>query len=484
MKNMKGKWLKIMALASLLTGSEKGNALELVSTDGAGLQIPAGAHSPSVSADGRYVAFVTSEAISPWDANGIDDVYLKDRVAGTIRLISAYLTATDGNGASYSPVISADASAVAFTSEATNFVTGMAGSDTNGVPDVFVARLTLGGILERVSVDASGNQGNDLSQLPSISADGTRVAFESFATNLVAGDGNGVSDVFVVTVGDPGSIERVSVSGSGMEGNGMSIKASVSPDGNFVSFASSATNLVAEDTGGITSIFLRDLGQGSTSVVSLDRNGGPPNGLTLLSSVSRDGLFVAFQSSAGDLVADDANLKQDVFVHDVILGTTSRISLGAAGGEGDEDAKLVPGGISDDGNLVVFSTKSNLGGSVGAGISNVYVHDRGRGTTTCLSEAPGRQAANGDSIQPVISADGKFVVFRSSADNLVAEDGNGSQADIFLTLANPYDPRPALLRKLKKLKKQLKVAKKADQSAKVKRIGQQMKRVRARLRRL
>ena len=483
MKNMTGKWLRVTALLCFLQGAETGRALELVSTDGVGLQIPAGAHSPSVSEDGRYVAFVTSEAISPWDLNGVEDVYLKDRVTGTIRLVSARLS-TDGDGPSHSPVISADASAVAFASEATNFVTGLAGSDTNGVQDVFVARLTLGGDLVRVSVDAAGNEGNNFSQLPSISADGTLVAFESLASNLVAGDGNGEFDVFAVTVGDPGSIQRVSVSGSGMEGNGMSTKASVSPDGNFVGFASSATNLVAEDTGGITSIFLRDLGQGSTSVVSLDQNGGPPNGLSFLCSVSRDGLFVAFQSSAGDLVADDTNLKQDVFVHDVILGTTSRVSVGALGAEGDQDAKFVPGGISDDGNLVVFSTKSNLGGSVGAGISNVYVHDRRRARTTCLSEAPGRQPANGDSIQPVLSAGGKFVVFRSSADNLVAEDGNGSQADIFLTLANPYDPRPALLRKLKKLKKQLKAAKKADQAAKVKRLGQQMKRVRAQLRRL
>ena len=200
-----------------------------------------------------------------------------------------------GDGRSILPAISSDGRYVTFQSDAASLVAG----DTNGVTDVFVHdRLT--GTTERVSVDSAGAQGNGASSVPSISADGRYVAFLSDATNLVAGDTNGVSDVFVHDR-TTGATERASVSTGGTQSDGGCGYVAISPDGRFVAFGSLAANLVSGDTNGTGDVFLRDRTTGTTERVSVTTGGAQGNNFSGSPAVSADGRYVAFESRASNL---------------------------------------------------------------------------------------------------------------------------------------------------------------------------------------
>ncbi|MDP8911926.1 MAG: hypothetical protein M3M94_07670, partial [Actinomycetota bacterium] len=184
-------------------------------------------------------------------------------VEGDVLRASVSTGGTQANGWSEAPAISGDGSVVAFTSYASNLVSG----DTNAAGDVF-ARDAVTGTTTRASVGASG-QANGKSQAPTVSADGNLVAFESSASNLVSGDTNGVSDVFVRDL-SAGTTTRVSLSSGGAQGSGASDSAAISADGRFVAFRSFASNLVSGDTNGYSDIFVRDLQGGTTTRVSVN----------------------------------------------------------------------------------------------------------------------------------------------------------------------------------------------------------------------
>jgi Tol biopolymer transport system component len=235
-----------------------------------------------------------------------------------------------GNGNSYSPSTSIDGRYVAFHSHASNLVPG----DTNGFYDVFVHdRIT--GATERVSVSTAGVQGNGDSSYgytPSISSDGRYVAFSSLATNLVSGDTNTFSDVFVRDRQN-GTTERVSLDSGGAEGNGDSVAPVISGDGRYVAFESFASNLVAGDTNGTWDVFVRDRLAGTTERASVDSSAAEANGQSHWPAISSDGRYVAFQSYASNLVAGDTNGFADVFVHDRLNGMTERASVYTAGAQ-------------------------------------------------------------------------------------------------------------------------------------------------------
>jgi len=190
------------------------------------------------------------------------------------------------------------------------------------------------GITTRVSVDSSGIQGDIYSFVPSISADGRYVAFESFATNLVAGDNNGYLDIFVRDR-QTGQTTRVSVDNSGNQGNGHSSAPSISADGRNVAFQSDATNLVAGDTNGVYDIFVHDRQTGRTTRVSVNSSGIQGNAYSDQPSISADGRHVAFESLATNLAAGETNGATDVFVHDRQTGQTTRVSVGSVEHKGD-----------------------------------------------------------------------------------------------------------------------------------------------------
>jgi Tol biopolymer transport system component len=238
-------------------------ATERVSVDSSGVQGNANSDVSSISVHGRYVAFhsVASNLV-PGGTNGTEDIFLRDRQLGTTELISVASSGAQAN--SYSDLlssVSADGRYVAFASFASNLVP----SDTNGCYDVFVRDRVLG-TTERVSVDSSGAQGNNWSANPSISADGRYVAFSSQASNLVANDSNGAPDIFIRDR-QLGTTERLSVDSSGAQSDSTSDYPSISADGRYVAFASHATNLVAGDTNGIEDIFVRD--RSATGLTSL-----------------------------------------------------------------------------------------------------------------------------------------------------------------------------------------------------------------------
>jgi Tol biopolymer transport system component len=380
----------------------------------------------SISADGRFVAFAnTASNLVPNDVIGATDIFVRDRWMGTTERVSVDSSGAEANAASSAPAISADGRYVAFLSGATNLAVG----DTNHLDDVFV-RDRLNGTTERVNVATSGSQANGATYLPlSISADGRYVAFGSDASNLVTGDTNGFTDVFVRDR-MLATTERVSVSSTGAEGNGASQRPSISADGRYVAFHSTAS-LDPLDTNGVSDVYVRDRQTGTTERVSVAINmGGQADGDSSYASISADGRYVAFRSFATNLVAGDTNGKIDIFVRDRQLATTVRASVSSGGVQSDGDADSAC--ISPDGRYVAFS---DLGANLVSGDTNlsfdIFVRDLQSATTERASVDSNGAQANAANYTPVISSGGRFTAFDSFASNLVPGDTNGAP-DIFV----------------------------------------------------
>jgi hypothetical protein len=401
-----------------------------VSVDGSGVQGNRQSVEPAISANGRYVAFYsTASNLVAGDTNDTTDVFVRDIQSGSTARVSVNGTGAQGSSFSLEPTISSDGRYVAFRSYADNLVSG----DTNGRTDVFV-RDTLMGITTRISVAGSGVQGNHDSSKPAISADGRYVAFQSSASNLVAGDTNGAEDVFVRDT-QMGTTTRVSVDASGVEGNTSSFEAAISTDGRYVAFGSRANNLVAGDTNGTEDVFVRDTLTGTTTRVSVNGSGAQGNSQSREPAISADGRYVTFNSSASNLVTGDTGNGPDVFVRDTLTGTTTRVSVDSMGMEGDHTS-FEPA-ISADGRHVAFtSLASNLAAGDTNGIYDVFLRDTQTNVTAVVSvRDPSLVVATG--IGPSFngrfanSVDGRYVAFSSYASNLVAGDTNG-RADVFV----------------------------------------------------
>jgi len=396
-----------------------------VSVDSGGNEANGRSFAPSISADGRYVAFwsVASNLVSG-DTNGAADIFVRDTQTSTTTRVSVDSGGNEANGPSYDPSISADGRYVAFVSEASNLVSG----DTNGYQDIFV-RDTQTSTTFRVSVDSGGTQANGFSFAPSISADGRYVAFVSEASNLVSGDTNGYQDIFVRDT-QTSTTFRVSVDSGGTQANGISSALSISADGRYVAFASVASNLVSGDTNGAADIFVRDTQTSTTGRASIGIPAFIANNASAAPSISADGRYVAFSSGASNLVSGDTNATQDIFVRDTQTSTTTRVSVDSGGNEANS-LSLDPS-ISANGRYVAFaSLANNLVSGDTNGFTDIFVRDTQTSTTTRVSVDSGGNEANGRSFAPSISADGRYVAFWSVASNLVSGDTNGA-ADIFV----------------------------------------------------
>ncbi|MCB9433502.1 MAG: PD40 domain-containing protein [Ardenticatenaceae bacterium] len=424
-----------LLLVSIQLASAAPGNIERVSVDSNGNEGNGSSFLPSISGDGRFVAFESRASNLVSDGINRVHIFVHDRQTGTTSLVSVDSSGIQGNTSSEHPSISNDGRFVAFKSGASNLVHG----DTNGVADIFVHDRQVG-TTSRVSVDSSGSQGNDDSYNPSISGDGRFVAFESDARNLVSDDTNGRSDIFVHDR-QTGITSRVSVDSSGIQGNQVSLYPSISGDGRFVAFASWASNLVSGDTNGTLGIFVHDRQIGTTSRVSVDSSGNEGNGHSYNPSISGDGRFVAFRSYASNLVSGDTNGSYDVFVHDRQTGTTSRVSVDSSGNEGNGSSHSPS--ISGDGRFVAFSSEaSNLISSDTSGTFDIFVHDRQTGTTSRVSVNSSGNEGNGGSGFPSISGDSHFIAFQSSASNLVSGDNNNT-GDIFVAEQAVTDPNAA-----------------------------------------
>jgi Tol biopolymer transport system component len=419
----------LLLLALILTSAASVRAMPgnttRVSVASDGTQANGGSFTPSISADGRYVAFASIAVnLVSGDTNGVQDIFVHDRQTGQTTRVSVASGGAQANGPSYDPSISADGRYVAFASLATNLVSG----DTNNFRDIFVHdRQT--GQTTRVSVASDGTQANGHSYDPSISADGRYVAFASLASNLVSGDTNNTGDIFVHDR-QTGATTRVSIGPGGTQANRGSLAPSISADGRYVAFHSDATNLVSGVTNGTTHIFVHDRQTGATTRVSVASDGTEGNSVSIKPSISADGRYVAFQSIATNLVSGDTNMTQDVFVHDRQTGQTTRVSVASDGTEGNSGSN--DPSISANGRYVAFQSQANnlVSGDTGF-ITDIFIHDRQTGVTTRVSIAFDGTEANNESFAPSISADGRYMAFESDATNLISGDTN-STSDIFI----------------------------------------------------
>jgi Tol biopolymer transport system component len=382
-------------------------------------------HGRSLSADGRFVSFQSAFAFVKPDTNGYLDVYAHDRQTGVTELISVNAAGTAPQYGGFSPAISGNGRRVAFVSNAYDLVHVKTSSLFY---DVFVRDREFG-VMTLASVSATGGEADAHSFLPGLSGDGSQVAFGSYATNLVAGDGNGEPDIFVRDLAQS-TTARVSIASNGAEADGPSFGGAISSDGRYVAFHSFAGNLVPGDTNAAADVFVHERPSGLTIRVSVDSSAAQANGASLHASISGDGRFVAFVSEASNLVNGDSNGVADVFVHDRQIGTTRRVSVGPAGAQADGTSALPA--ISADGTLVAFqSFASNLVPGDTNGAPDVFLHDLASGRTERLSLDSNGAEGNGGSGLPSISADGRLAVFQSAASNLVSGDANGV-ADVFV----------------------------------------------------
>ncbi|WP_222598488.1 TolB family protein [Lentzea tibetensis] len=396
-----------------------------------------------LSADGRYVAF-DSEATTlvPGDTNEVSDVFVRDRLTGTTTRVSV---ASDGSQAaddsrypypySSNPSISADGRFVAFSSNATNLVEG----DTNRTTDVFVHDIQTGATT-RASVASGGRESWAGGFYAAISGNGRYVTFVSSGADLVPGDTNQQRDIFRHDR-ETGLTTRVSVSSTGGQSNGSSDYSEpvMSADGRFVAFRSWATNLVSGDTNNASDVFLRDTERETTTRISVASDGTEANELSYEPSISADGRYVAYVSAGSNLIPGDVNNAHDVFRYDRLTGTTIRISSATA-----VYAHFLPNGaqypaISGDGRYVAYW-------SDGEGIVpddtnksiDVFVHDVTTGATQRVSlTATGAQTGSWpfdflSSVTVAMSADAQYVSYNSSATDLVSGDTNGV-GDIFVS---------------------------------------------------
>jgi len=395
------------------------------SVSASGMQADGESTGPTLSDDGRLVAFVSFAGnLVTGDSNGVADVFVKDLLTGWVTRASVSSTGVQGNGESFAPSISSDGRFVAFTSEAGNLVD----ADENEDRDVFVHDRVTGSTV-RASVGPLGEEADAGSYAAAISADGRYVAFASHARNLASDDQNRASDVFVKDL-LTSSLERMSVGPAGVPSDGSSEGTSISADGRWVAFASTATNLLAEPmTHRVWHVYVRDRSTGTIVRASLATDSTQADGQSFAPSLSGDGRYVAFTSRAGNLVAGDTNAAPDVFVRDLQVGITTRVSVSSDGAQADAHSSNPS--ISGDGRFVVFySHASNLIADDTNSVQDVFLHDRASGMTTRVSVGLWSQAG-GASLWPSISRDGRYVAFPDGSSDLVAGDTNG-RLDVFV----------------------------------------------------
>jgi len=407
-----------LGLLVLPTASGALGVTTRVSIASSGTQANGHAVAPAISADGRFVAFYSEASnLVDGDTNGARDVFVRDRQSGTTTRVSVDGAGAEAGSHSFAPSISGDGRFVAFYSDASNLVSG----DTNSADDVFVHDRE-SGTTARVSASSGGAEANSGSFSPALSSDGRFVAFLSDASNLVAGDTNASRDVFVHDR-QSGATARVSVSGAGVQANVGSFSVAISGDGRFAAFHSFADNLVAGDTNETADVFVHDSQSGATTRVSVYDGGAETDGDSLRPAISADGRFVAFDSDSSILVWGDVNFVFDVFVHDRLTNTTRRVSVDDGGGEATALSQR-PSISADGRYVAFYSEASDLVAGDSNGASDIIVHDRRSGATSRVSVANSGEQGNGDSLRPAISADGRIIAFDSNATNLVAGDTN------------------------------------------------------------
>jgi Tol biopolymer transport system component len=347
----------------------------------------------------------------------------------TVR-VSVANDGSEANGRSYEGSITSDGRYVVFSSEATNLVT----DDQNLATDVFLRKIP-SGATTLVSTHAEGISGNAASFGAKISQDGSRVAFLSYASDLVLDDANNSIDVFMRDL-NTNAVQLASVSSSGAQGNALSTfvdsRPALSANGRFIAFSSTADNLVPDDTNDREDVFVRDTVLGTTVRASVSSTGAESNGSSWFPSVSADGRYVAFATTATTLIDGQATPSYaKVALHDLVIKSTALVSRNDVGEAAD--APSIEPAISADGRSVVFaSSASNLSpGVTGQAQLNVYLRDLQSATTRMISSTSSGLAPNGQSRRPSPSSNASTIAFASLATNLGPLPDLNEASDVF-----------------------------------------------------
>ena len=342
----------------------------------------------------------------------------------TTTLVSKGLNGRPANGDSGTAKVSADGNRVAFGSSASNLVRG----DRNRMTDLFVLTRSTGDI-RLVTRGVNGAPADGASRVNDISGTGRFLAYDSSATNLVPNDTNGVSDVFVRDLRQAGS-ERISVPSGGGQADNVSFRPAISANGRFVAFDSFATNMVPGDTSGGIDIFLRDRWENTTTRVSVGINGVEQDGEADSPVISADGRVVCYDTNSTNLVPGDVNGQGDVYCYNRVTATPELISVSYDGSPTDAFSGV--GGVSANGRYVAFvSASSRIVEGDTNGEADVFVRDRRTDTTVRVSVASNGAEGDSQSFWPSISDDGRVVSFDSNATTLVPNDTN-ARFDVFV----------------------------------------------------
>ena len=350
-------------------------------------------------------------------------------------LISQGLRGRLANADSGTAKISENGNRVAFGSFASNLVR----HDTNEITDLFLRTVSTGRT-RLVTIGWDGEPVDGVSRVNDINPTGRFVAYDSIASNLAGHDTNTFYDVYVRDMTRQRS-ERISVPAGGGQGNHHSTRPAISDNGRFVAFDSYANNMIADDTNGGTDVFLRDRLQNTTTRVSVGPGGEQANGESANAVMSRTGRIICFDSGADNLASDDTNEGSDVYCYDRNTGVAELISQNTEGVAAEIGSVL--GGVSGDGRFVVFTTRSpDIVPGDTNDVADIFVRDRVTDTTERVSVRSNGAQANGMTLWPSISDDGTVVAYDSEASNLVPHDTNG-KFDVFVHFLDTGQTRRA-----------------------------------------
>lgn len=423
--------LILIILSLAVNGQAAVTDIERVSLGTGGVQGNHDSYFLSMSEDASVVAF--ESFVSNWASDQSDlnfvDIFARDRTTNTTRKISVGPGGAISDQRSFDPIVSADGRYVSFISYATNLVPG----DTNrhdyvddGL-DVFLYDWVTNS-LKRVSLTWDGKQ-IDGNSVGTITPDAKYVIFTSNGIDVESSPSNAarVNAIYVRDL-QTGDIERITKGPGGAYPNGTVVGAVSSYDGRFIVYLSDATNLVT-DNNGFRDVMLYDRQTQQTILVSKPVGGGASNGDSGKATISWDGRYIAFHSEATNLVPNDTNQKLDVFVYDRVTGELEMVSVSSTGAQGNEDSKEPA--ICDGGRFVSFTSEAaNLVSVPHNGERQVYVHDRVTGTTF-LATGSDTFMGNGRAHRSTLSADCSTVGFATEASNMIVGDTNGYR-DLFV----------------------------------------------------
>ena len=407
----------------LLPALSSAQIVKRFSTDSQTAQANHDSRTPKISADGSLVVFTSRASnLVGGDTNGVDDVFVKDVATAAVTLVSVGLGGVSANGASRAPVVSASLRYVAFESDATNLVAG----DTNGETDIFLRDLW-SSTTELISTGIGG-PGDHYSIQPSISGTGFFIAFASKATNLVSGDTNARIDIFVRNISTQTTVRLTPGS---LQSNADSVHPQLSGNGLKLAFESSASNIVANDLNGFSDVFVADLTTGQVAAASMGPS-GTANGASRNPSLSSTGVILEFESDATNIAGADNNGVTDIYGYNTVSQSPFRTSIGP--GDVEPNGRCYAPSASGIGSHAAYcSDATNLAPGDINGASDVFychIGDPG-GSIELVSRGATVLCANGASRAPSLDNYGGIIAFESDASNLISGDTN-SRADAYV----------------------------------------------------